>query len=155
MGIAVKGFAMPYDVANSYNEIIRHGAFTKWLGKFNASGRKLPMGFMHERGVGHWTKIEDRPEGLYVEGEITHPAAIEFFKDGRTRELSISFMQAKDADGTRRMSRERIESFKADGFSDPPPNIRAVELDDVTEAGLAEISLVDRGAFRGTHVEEA
>lgn len=149
----VKGFAMPYNKANSYNEIVRHGAFTKFLERLG--DRPLPMGFMHDGPCGYWTKIEDRPDGLYCEGFVTHPAAKKYFRNGTLGELSISFEQASDPDGHKRFSSKRIEDFHARGLRGKPSWVREVWQDEVTEADLAEISLVDRGAFDGTWVRHA
>jgi phage head maturation protease len=147
--IKVYGFALPYGERNSYNEILPRGALDKWLAKHSS----VPMGFEHLGPCGRWTKLTNTPEGLFCEGEITDPRAAKAFREGYVPELSISFRQAPGPDGLRTYSRERMNSYVQQFGRGPVANV--VDCNVVREAGLAEISLVNRGAFNGTYVREA
>lgn len=84
MSIRVHGMAVPYNVPNSHNEIIRPGAFSSFLEELRSKDKALsadsklrhgwhmPMYWGHDESqfIGSWDTLIDGSDGLYVAGEI-------------------------------------------------------------------------------------
>lgn len=64
------GYASKYNGTDSYGDTILPGAYAKVAAK----AKNIPIFLNHaswEVPIGKYTKVEDRPNGLYVEGELT------------------------------------------------------------------------------------
>lgn len=147
--LKVHGKACPFNEKNCYDEILASDAFDDFL----KTHTTLPVCVMHHdrKPVGTWTKLEKRADGLYVEGEIYDPIAQELVKEGIFPELSVSFKALDHSPET--FTEARLNAFRAEGK--PEAQIRkAHSLPCVTthKARLAEISLVDHGAYDGTYL---
>jgi hypothetical protein len=129
---------------------MKPGAFDKFL----RNHKRVPMKFMHEIPCGVWDSLKETDRGLEVSGLVTDPTFARLVTDtSEFRELSISFR-----DPARLRTPLRINSY---GIDLPPPLLeleaaaqgyRVVEHQTVPVAGLAEISIVDSGAFPGTYL---
>lgn len=153
--VKITGFAVPFGKPNSYNETLAPGALDAFVERVERKGAKLPMGFMHELHAGTWDKLTVKPNGLYVEGRITEPQVIAYLDKAThgtfTGELSITF---RPRDIHTHPLKETHERFNSRPLWEQVHAPRDLELkDEVTtdEAVLTEISLVDRGAFKGTY----
>ena len=148
--LRISGLACPWNKSNSYNELIRPGAFSAYLREHS----HIPMKFMHEVPCGVWDSVKETDRGLVVSGLITNPTFARLVTDTREfRELSISY---NDTDKLR--TPLRINSY---GIALPLPlmeleaasqGYRVVDHQNVARAGLDEISIVDSGAFPGTYL---
>lgn len=145
----VSGLACPWNVYNSYNELMKPGAFAKFIAKHPEGVR---MGFMHEFEIGHWDTLKETPEGLWVSGRVTEPEYAAFLKhaDDEFRELSITYEMPLLVESEARFNSQPswLRSKLARRYKILP----AIE---VPEAFLDEISIVDDGAFPGTHLDIA
>lgn len=128
------GYGAVYLNTDLIGDRLMPGCFAAALAERKSLKRPLPMHYNHglamlggERAVGVWTKIEDRAEGLYLEGKISGMSTdrgrmyYERLKDGAVSGLSIGFNVK--ASTPRRAA------------SDPRRTI--------TDATLAEVSIVD------------
>lgn len=126
------GWASKFNGIDSYNDTIVTGAFGETL---NHRSDPVAMLWMHDpkTPIGQWTKLEEKSEGLWVEGELCldHSVASDAYsllKEGIVSGLSIGF------------------SVKDSEVVDGVRNIKSVDL--------VEISLVQRPADKQARVEE-
>jgi hypothetical protein len=93
------GFASKYNGTDSYGDTILPGAYAKVAAK----AKNLPVFLNHgtwEVPIGVYTKVEDREQGLYVEGELTLSIqkareVYEALKAGSMSGLSVGIMLSK------------------------------------------------------------
>lgn len=137
---SIEAKVCPWNVPNSYGEIIAKGAFDKFFSR----QKFVPMKIMHEgEPVGSWLKFEDRGDALWARGEIIKPAPLHMLP-----EISICF---QDFGAVRTFTARRMRDFEiAQGWA-PWGLVRVVDQHVTRDAGLSEISLVQSGAFEGTH----
>lgn len=129
----------PWNEPNSYGEIMQKGTFARFL----AAHPMVPMLIMHSgRPVGMWTDIEERDDGMWANG-ISPADPTKAMLDA-VPELSISW---RSDDGI--MTERRFEDFKRCGVY-VPRHAKIVTEHAPRNAGLGEISLVDKGSFDGT-----
>ena len=146
MSLHIFGRACPYNVENSYRETIAPGAFAEFL-KYDLKGERLPMCFMHEEQCGWWSEFKEGDDGLWVRGVIQGDRACALVLSGEIPELSITF---SDMDDNYVLTRNRVLDKMSIIGEPPPPEFSIVERRVTKRAELAEISIVDLGAFPGT-----
>ena len=85
----------PPERADSHGEIVNKHAFDGSVALHKAGALHLPMLWQHGEPIGVWTKIEARPDGLYVEGEVldttTGNDALKLIRGGAVKGLSIGY----------------------------------------------------------------
>jgi hypothetical protein len=131
--LRIEGFAAPYRKPNSYNETFATRAFAGKL-------RPCKMLLMHDIPVGVWDEAWEDYAGIWVRGRLIIPYACENV-DAILRELpemSVSW-RAFRGSAKARNTREFEDSLNKPVVIGPGDN-----------NGIAEVSLVDRGAFTGT-----
>lgn len=150
----VYGFACPWNEYNSYKELMRPGAFKRFID--NLGDEPLPMRVCHEPyHVGWWTRLREGSEGLFCEGMIQEPNAAQAFKEGLLPELSIAWRFPDHKVDNLEMKTTRIRYNSAGEryrYVFDSHGLPVVESQKIDEAILGEISLVDDGAFKGTWV---
>jgi HK97 family phage prohead protease len=145
--LKINAFACPFNVENSFNETMLPGAFSRWLRELGS--KTLPMFVQHEFPCGEWTRLEERKAGLYAEGYLTDPEVIDAVKDGVLPDLSINYRSDFNPDGSWNASRKRAAQW---GVGSYPPGLHVYPRVSVPRVlNLSELSLVDQGAFPGTH----
>lgn len=90
----IRGWASLYGVKDRAGDVVMPGAFTRTL----TAGHPIGMLLAHYQGsvIGRWDTVEERTEGLWVEGEIIkgvregEEAAI-LIRTGALRCLSIGY----------------------------------------------------------------
>lgn len=72
-GGTVAGLAAAFDELNAYGERIKFGAFGPTLAAHEKRGTAPAMLLQHDHRmpVGRWTKLQETPEGLWVEGRVS------------------------------------------------------------------------------------
>lgn len=93
------GYASVFDVVDSYDEIVKRGAFVDTIAEAKAKGRKFPVLWNHNSSepLGTYSVIREDDHGLYVEGKllidsVTRAAEIhQLAADGAISGLSIGF----------------------------------------------------------------
>lgn len=102
------GYASVYDHVDYHKDVVMKGAFTETL---QSSDTWPKMLWQHDPAhpIGRWEKIEEREDGLYVEGRLflELPKAQEAFvllKEGVVNALSIGFHIEK----SRRLNEARL-----------------------------------------------
>lgn len=102
------GYASIYDALDLHKDIVAKGAFYDTLQEEDQWPKML---WQHDPAfpIGKWEKIEEREEGLYVEGRLflKLPKAQEAFlllKEGEVKGLSIGFQVEK----SRRLTQGRL-----------------------------------------------
>lgn len=98
----VAGYASCFGGApDSYGDVIEQGAYAKTIAAWAKKSYRLPMLLDHYSApIGFWDKLEERPKGLYVEGELTpgHSGANDVaasLKHGALSGLSIGYRPIK------------------------------------------------------------
>lgn len=66
------GYASVFDVVDSYNDVVKKGAFQASIAKLKATGRKMPILWMHDasKPIGTFHTVVEDEYGLYVEGKL-------------------------------------------------------------------------------------
>ena len=66
------GYCNVFDVKDSYDEIVRQGAFTESIQGWNAQNKMPPVLWNHDRNqpIGVWTKLVEDEHGLYGEARL-------------------------------------------------------------------------------------
>ena len=133
--IGVEGLAVPWEVADCYGEIAHRGAL-------RPENSMLPILVDHDeqKCPGLWTEFQERDDGLWVRGWAKRSfvtEAREFFPH-----LSICF--SYDSTLVSYMA-SRQRRRRADGTYIPTHLTRTIS------AEILEISIVNGGAFPGTH----
>lgn len=133
--LRIEGFAAPYRQKNSFNETFATCAFAGKL-------KPCPMLVMHEdcKWAGDWDDVWQDHAGIWVRGRL-HPG-LEPYADELHRDfpqMSVSWT-AINGNPKSRAWREKMDLI------DEP-----VVIGPGDTFGIAEVSLVDRGAFAGTH----
>ena len=66
------GYCNVFDTKDSYDEIVKKGAFVKSLNDWQAKGKMPPVLWQHSRSdvIGVWTKLYEDEHGLYGEGKL-------------------------------------------------------------------------------------
>lgn len=105
------GYAARFGERNSYDEIVKKGAFKRTLSDHKSRRVSPPMLWSHnpDSPVGVWTSIREDDEGLAVEGRLITGTergreALELLKAGAVSGLSIGFRtvrQERTRDGGR------------------------------------------------------
>ncbi len=108
------GHAAVFGERNSYNEIVKPGAFARTLASHHSRGTKPPMLWSHRTDeiVGVWTDIREDDTGLAVTGKlVTETArgkeALALMQAGALTGLSIGFrarQQERGPNGLRILS---------------------------------------------------
>lgn len=153
--LRVHGLACPWNIYNSYNELMRPGAFKRFIAARNR--KPLPMRLLHEDVVGEWKELVEGSDGLYASGVIRDPAAAYGYELGEFPELSIAWrFHDENLSKDLRVSKLRLNSKSAwDRAVYEEMNVPVVNRLEVDEAVIGEISLVDHGAFDGTWTQRS
>lgn len=135
-GGSISGLAAVFATPNSYNERIAPGAFSATLSEHTARGTVPAMLLGHDphAPVGRWSRIEEVPEGLAVEGTISKATE-------RSREARV-LVAEKLVDGLS-IGFQAVESTRDDDG-----------MRTLTRIELHEISLVSCPAALGARVRE-
>lgn len=66
------GYCSVFDVVDSYDEIVKKGAFVDSLNDWQAKGKMPPVLWQHDRSevIGVWTKLYEDDKGLFGEGKL-------------------------------------------------------------------------------------
>lgn len=155
-GLQVHGLACPWNVYNSYRELMKPGAFKRFIASLH--GEPLKMKMKHRRSAGYWTNLMEGSDGLFCSGVITDPAVAEIFERGDLPELSIAwrFADEKIDRGDVRATRLRFNSHHpVEQILFEMVGAQIVDHSEIDEASLGEISIVDEGAFGGTWVRRS
>lgn len=152
MSTRVHGMAVPYNVPNSHNEIIRPGAFSGFLDELRskdkalspdgklAHGWHMPMYWNHEEDqfIGSWDTIIDGSDGLYVAGEIKKEWLFrkKRFFSKKPMAMSITFQVLVDSP-----EKNFHMMLRKAGLRSKTPMI-------VEKASFTEVSLTTSPAFR-------
>lgn len=66
------GYCNVFDVADSYDEVVRKGAFVDSIKGWNAQSKMPPVLWNHDRNqpIGVWTLLKEDEHGLYGEGRL-------------------------------------------------------------------------------------
>lgn len=66
------GYASVFDVVDSHYDVVKKGAFQVSIAKLKASGRKMPILWMHDstKPIGTFHTVIEDEYGLYVEGKL-------------------------------------------------------------------------------------
>ncbi|MFC0908028.1 HK97 family phage prohead protease [Pasteurella multocida] len=66
------GYCNVFDVKDSYDEVVRKGAFQNSLKGWNAQNKMPPVLWNHDRNqpIGVWTSLKEDERGLYGEGRL-------------------------------------------------------------------------------------
>lgn len=144
--LKIVGLAAPWNSANCFNETFRPYLFTDFIEELQKSGEHLPMRQNHENRIGYWQHLYQTSDGLYCEGLVTDPAAARLVETGELKALSVNFYDETEDDFVNLLMKHR--KFRYCGEKDGKPIFKPQI---VTRAGLAEITLCDRGAFKETY----
>lgn len=92
----IAGWASWFDEPDNGEDIVRKGAFLRSL----EQRPRVGMLFGHDgnRPVGRWDLIEERKEGLWVEGEVIDEQAANFVQSGVLFGLSIGYKGRRTVD---------------------------------------------------------
>lgn len=131
------GYGSVFGVVDSYNEIVKKGAFRDSLRDLKTKGRPVPVLWQHNtrEPIGAWTDLREDDVGLFGAGEL----------------LIDAVAQAKEAHA---LMKRRIVSGLSIGYY-----VRASSFDEVTgirtleKLDLVEISLVTFPACDDARVE--
>lgn len=140
-GRTISGWAVRFDVGSEiadqvgrFTEVFKRGAFTRTLTQRATKVRFLQGHNLGGLPLGTFTRLEERPEGLWVEAAVAETSAgddvIALAIDGHDLGLSISFSVPAGGDSWDGSSRVRT----------------------ITEAKLYEISVVGAPASVGAEV---
>ena len=99
------GYASVFGVLDDQGEIIHKGAFADTLAKYEESGKRIPVIYMHDlkEPVGYIEKAVEDDVGLWVEGVIMHETSVKaaeaysFVKEGVISEMSVGFYYMSEA----------------------------------------------------------
>jgi HK97 family phage prohead protease len=91
-----KGIASTFNNVDSGNDVVAPGAFVKTIAAGGRNGNGVAMLWQHELPLGVWQKMEERKQGLLVEGQIAVETTLGkdahiLMKMGAVRGLSIGF----------------------------------------------------------------
>lgn len=97
------GYCSVFDIKDSYDDIVKKGAFTSSLGQWRAKGKMPPMLWQHSRSevIGVWTKLYEDERGLFGEGRLfvddiaKAREAYALIKNGAIDGLSIGYHATK------------------------------------------------------------
>lgn len=66
------GYCSVFDVVDSYDEIVKKGAFIDNLNDWQTKGKMPPILWQHDRSevIGIWTKLYEDDKGLFGEGKL-------------------------------------------------------------------------------------
>lgn len=66
------GYCNVFDVADSYDEVVKKGAFVESIKGWNAQSKMPPVLWNHDRNqpIGVWTVLKEDEHGLYGEGRL-------------------------------------------------------------------------------------
>lgn len=157
----IRAFAAPYGVANSYKEIFEPRAFQGML-------KPCAMGFMHERELGEWTQVWEDDAGIWCEGHVFPEAENKLdWIHKHFPQVSVTFGRNPNGPAARsefrhygfhphtpiqaRVLNESLRALRTKIIRLGPADLKPLSSEDFTP--LPEISLVDKGAFPGTHWE--
>lgn len=95
----IEGYGSVFDVVDSYDEVVKRGAFEKSLTKARETGRLPAMLWQHrmDEPIGVWTDMREDEQGLYVRGRLLIDAdplaqrALAHLKNGSVTGLSIGY----------------------------------------------------------------
>ena len=97
------GYCNVFDTKDSYDEIVKKGAFVNSLNDWQAKGKMPPVLWQHSRSdvIGVWTKLYEDEHGLYGEGKLLIDdvakarEAYALIKNGAIDGLSIGYRTNK------------------------------------------------------------
>ena len=66
------GYCNVFDIADSYDEVVKKGAFIESIKGWNAQSKMPPVLWNHDRNqpIGVWTVLKEDEHGLYGEGRL-------------------------------------------------------------------------------------
>lgn len=146
----IVGLAVPYNIPNSYNEVLRPGSMSEWLAWAKEKGIEtrdlIPMLWRHgEEGgspihetIGIWTSLWDGSDGLYVDGLVGHSWVEKKIRAGKADAMSVSY-NTKEGGRKARIFKAYLNGARS--FSDLPRFT-------VDRTWLSEISVTDSPAFK-------
>ena len=131
------GYCNVFDVKDSYDEIVRKGAFDESLKAWNAQGKMPPVLWNHDRNqpLGVWTLLKEDEHGLYGEGRL-------LVNDGAKAKEIHALMRAGAIDGL--SIGYRVDKWAYD---------ESEEVLELLEIDLREISIVTFPANEASRVE--
>lgn len=131
------GYCNVFDVKDSYDEIVRKGAFDESLKAWNAQGKMPPVLWNHDRNqpLGVWTLLKEDEHGLYGEGRL-------LVNDVAKAKEIHALMRAGAIDGL--SIGYRVEKWAYD---------ESEEVLELLEIDLREISIVTFPANEASRVE--
>lgn len=138
----VRGVASVWDNIDSYGDVMVKGAFANTIQEHADAGDKIPFVWGHETNdpfayLGELTEVRESDEGLEFEAhlDMDNPKAVQVYrllKARRVRDLSFGFIPR-----------------------DTTPSERdGVEVREVKDVELLEVSAVHVGANRAAHISE-
>ena len=131
------GYCNVFDVKDSYDEIVRKGAFEESLKAWNAQGKMPPVLWNHDRNqpLGVWTLLKEDEHGLYGEGRL-------LVNDVAKAKEIHALMRAGAIDGL--SIGYRVDKWAYD---------ESAEVLELLEIDLREISIVTFPANEASRVE--
>jgi HK97 family phage prohead protease len=95
----IEGYGSVFDVKDSYDDVIKPGAYTATLAAHKSAGTMPAMLWQHssDEPIGVWTEMIEDAKGLRVKGQLLLATtrgreAYELLKIGALKGLSIGFM---------------------------------------------------------------
>lgn len=101
-GGVISGYASVFDNVDSYGDIVRRGAFAKFLAKMLETGKVIPVFYGHnmedpKANIGRVTELREDEHGLFfrakldLSGDTYGRVVYEQLKDGRLDSLSFGY----------------------------------------------------------------
>lgn len=103
--LSFSGWLARYGNVDSDDDLIKAGAFAESVAELSAKRRPFPVLYMHDMRemIGVYTSVEERPEGVFVEGTIgadVSPQAqsvVKLMRRGWLNSLSVGFTVTKQS----------------------------------------------------------
>lgn len=144
--IPIRAFVAPYNSRNTWGELFKRGSFSAWVKDRTRSGL-VTMRFMHEEPIGIWNKFWDDSTGIWAEGFMIKPTDGEKLL-ANYREISVSWAIPSRYDYEADRD-QRYCGLKKNGHPKYAPFDVTAKMDPL----FGEVSIVNHGAFKGTHWE--
>lgn len=137
----IEGVISAFGGIDAVGDTIQRGAYTKSLGKLQASGRALPVLYQHDtsRPIGVWKDLAERPDGLVGKADLALEVglaqeALALAKKGALTGISIGFEIPEGGskrDGNRRILTE-VDLWEASLVTFPAdPKARVTSVKDL------------------------
>jgi HK97 family phage prohead protease len=151
----IEGYGSVFDVKDSYDDVIKPGAYAATLAAHKAAGTMPAMLWQHDSDepIGVWTEMIEDAKGLRVKGQLLLATtrgreAYELLKVGALKGLSIGFM-AKEwsyQDDVRILTAIDLWELSVVTFpANQKATVTGVKSVDVSTARIAEQALRDAG----------